>query len=261
LTTVESVAGPAGRAVAPPDLIRYAVLCGTSDPSGPWAAAALRDRGLAGVRLVTVDEIVYSTRVVHRLGADGVRTEVTLTDGAVLGPDLLSVLNRVVTVPSEHLAGSARAERDYATQEMYALLTSVLASLPRVVNPGGPRGLPGPWLAEAEWRHAAGRAGLAGVGFRTGSHPSEVARPNHTVLVIGPHVLGSGSRSAAVPEAVADGCRALARELGTRVLGLDFVVAEGQWRFVHGNPTPDLRWGGDAAADALAQVLTTEDIP
>jgi hypothetical protein len=237
------------------------VLCSTTDPSGPWVAAALRRRGLPGVRLVTVEEIVYSTRFVHRLASGGVTTEVTLPDGAVLGPDLRGALNRVVAVPSAHLAGSEEADRDYAVQEMYALLTSVLASLPGVVNAAGPRGLPGPWLSEAEWLCAAARAGLTGTGFRSGRPATEVVTPDASVLVIGDQVLPAREGWGGVPQAVTQGCRALAERVGARVLGVDLAASGPRWLLVRGNPTPDLRWGGAPVRDAVVDLVSAGGTP
>jgi hypothetical protein len=254
LPTAEAVVGQAAGTTSQ-SVVRYAVLCSTTDPSGPWARAALERRGLPGVRLVTEDEIVYSTRLVHRQSSGSVTTEITLPDGAVLGPDLHAVLNRVVAVPSAHLAGSQQRDRDYAVQEMYALLTSVLACLPGVVNAAGPRGLAGPWLGDAEWFCEAARAGLPGVGFRSAQPVSDLVDPDRSVLVIGPRVLPVGRPDVSVPEPTVRGCRALAEQVGARVLGVDFVAGEAGWLFIRANPIPDLRWGGEPVAEAVADLL------
>jgi hypothetical protein len=205
---------------------------------------------------VTVEELVYSTRFVHRQGPGGVTTEVTLPDGAVLGPGLRAVLNRVVTVPSAHLAGSPEADRDYAVQEMYALLTSVLASLPGIVNAAGPRGLPGPWLSDAEWLREAARAGLPVVGLRTGRPSSEVVEPDTFVLVVGDRVLPARRAGARLPDPVAEACRELAARVTTRILGVDLVTSESGWLFAGASPLPDLRWGGPAVTDAVVDLMS-----
>lgn len=235
--------------------IRYAVLCSPYDESGPWVLDTLRRRGVAGARLVTVEELVYSTRIVHRQTTGGVTTEVTLPDGAVLGPELCAVLNRVTAVPTGHWAATPESERRYAEQETYALLTSVLAGLPGAVNPGGPRGLPGPWLTQAEWLCEAGRAGLPGVGYRSARTPADEPVPGCSLVVAGPAVLAPEHLRVAVPDPVAAGCRTLAARLDVQVLGLDFVVEAGTWRFAGGNPVPDLRWTGDAGAAAIVDLL------
>ena len=233
--------------------VHHAVLCSPGDASGPWAKESLQARGIEGVRLVTAEEIVYSTRIVHRQARGAVSTEITLPDGAVLGPDLRSVLNRIITVPAGHLARTDETERSYAVQEIHALLTSVLASLPGVVNAGGPRGLPGPWMRPAEWFRAAARAGLPGVGYRSGEPPSDRPTPDVRLLVIGSEVIAAGQR--AVPEQVELGCRELSRQVGARILGVDFV--SDRWAFTGASPTPDLRWAGEPGADALFRLMTS----
>lgn len=239
--------------------IRHAVLCSPQDASGPWARAVLLERGLTGVRLVTTEEIVYSTRVVHRQAGGVVSTEILLPDGDVLGPGLRSVLNRVITVPSAHLAGAVETDRSYAVQELHAVLTSVLASLPGVVNAAGPRGLPGPWLRDAEWLCEAARAGLEGVGWRSGQPAAERPVPDRRVVVIGDEVI---SEARPVPEHVQHGCRALSRRTGASVLGVDFVVqSDARWLFAGANPTPDLRYTGAGGADAFFRLMTGGDAP
>ena len=220
-------------------------------------------RGVTDVRLVTTEELVYSTRLVHRLASGRVTTEVTLPDGAVLGPGLHGALNRVVAVPSGHLAASEATEREYAQQEVYAVLTSVLASLPGAVNRAGPRGLPGPWLREPEWLCAAGAAGLDGVGFRSGRPHGDRPLPDRSVLVVGEAVLpmGPGAPHVDVPRHVAAGCRLLAERVGATILGVDLVTDGSSWLFARANPVPDLRWGGEAVADALLALLTEQGSP
>lgn len=239
--------------------IRHAVICAPHDESGPWIHAALRRRGVPGLRLVTTEEIVYSTRLTHRLASGRVTTEVTLPDGSVLGPHLQGVVNRAVTVPTAHLARAVEADREYATAELYALLTSIFAGLPGVVlNPGGPRGLPGPWLRPAEWLAEAARVGLPGIGFRSTQPESDRPVPSHSVIVVGGTVIPVSAHSflnAPPPPSVEAGCRALSRHVQAPLLGLDFVAAGDDWLFAGANPTPDLRLGGDEAADAVAVLL------
>ncbi|MET0997199.1 MAG: hypothetical protein ABWX73_00665 [Marmoricola sp.] len=250
-------AAPAGEGGAAGQ-IHHAVICAPQDQSGPWIHAALRRRGFPGLRLVTTEEIVYSTKLTHRLASGRVTTEVTLADGGVLGPHLRGVVNRVVAVPVAHLARTAEADRDYATSEIYALLTSILAGLPGVVlNPGGPRGLPGPWLRPAEWMALAGRVGLPGIGFRTTQPESQPPWPSHSVLVAGERVVQVGALGArsTLPTYVEAGCRALSRQVRAPLLGIDFVAAGDDWLFAGANPTPDLRAAGDEGADAVAALL------
>lgn len=235
--------------------IRYAVLCSPQDRSGPWVRDALQRRGLPGVRLVTAEELVYSTRLVHRIAPGGaVSTEVDLVDGTVFGPGLRAVLNRLVDVPTGHLARTEEQERVYAIQETYATLTSILAGLP-ALNRATARGLPGPWLRPAEWLCEAGRAGLTGVGFRSGQPSEERAPANQSLVVVGDRVVPTSGAPVVVPDHVQSGSLALARRVDVQVLGLEFLVRQATWLFVSANPTPDLRWGGKPLADAVVDLM------
>ena len=91
------------------------MLCGPEDRSALWAAQALQDRGLP-VRVVTTQEVVYSTSLRHTVAFGEVTTAVRLADGTLLGPDLRGTLNRMTWVPTEHLAGAEPADRDYASR-------------------------------------------------------------------------------------------------------------------------------------------------
>lgn len=244
-------------------MVPWAVICSPDDRSGPWAARGLRARGLDGTRLVTTDELVYSTRLTHEVSAAGVSSSIALGDGACLGPGLRGALNRVTWVPSAHLARASPDDREYAVQELYALLTSVLHGLPGVVaNRPDARGLSGPWLRTAEWAVAAGGAGLGCVGYRsTGADelPDHLLR---SVIVVGSTVVpaswpapGPEADPQPIPQEVRRGCLRLAQAQGVLVLGVDFAVLDERWLVCRATPTPDLRRGGDRLLDALAATL------
>jgi hypothetical protein len=184
-----------------------------------------------------------------------VTSEVTLPDGAVLGSGLRSVYNRLVVVPSGHLASTDETERVYAMQELYAVLTSMLASLPGVVNPASPRSLAGPWMRHAEWLCEASRVGLQGAGFRSTQRSGDRPVPNQAILVIGDRVLPASESTGDVPARVREGTWALARRVGADVLGVSFLEQRGSWLFVEANATPELRGGGQPVADALVDLL------
>jgi hypothetical protein len=236
--------------------VRYAVLCGPEDASAVWAAGALAAHGLP-VRLVTTEELVYSTSFTHTLTAAGVvRTAVRLRDGSVVGPHLLGTLNRVTWIPSDHLAGASVTDREYAVQELFALLTSVFHGLPGTVL-GRPdaRGLCGAWWRPAEWMVEASRAGLRCVGHRTGMVDALPA-DRVTVLAIQGRVV-DGTPAAALPEEVRDGCARLAGRHGSGLLGIDLVPHGGSWLFAAATPVPDLRVGGPMVVAALAEALAS----
>lgn len=238
-------------------VVEYAVLCGPEDRAAVWAASALRDAGL-DVRVVTTHELVYSRSLRHTVSRDGHATAaVRLGDGSVLGPGLRGTLNRMTWVPADHLAGAAPADRDYARQELAAVLTSLVHGLPGVVlgRPAG-RGLSGvPWRP-SEWMVHAGRAGLLVTQYRTGHIPA--ARPGSTthgipLVVVDEEVTAPGS--VPVPSDVADGLRRLARDHGGGVLGVDVVPEPAGWRVVDVTPLPDLRRVGAPVVAALEAAL------
>jgi hypothetical protein len=244
---------------APGRPVEYAVLCGPEDAAAAWAADELTRRGLP-VRVVTTEELVYSTSLTHRLAADGSTVAVRLADGGMLGPGLRGTLNRVVRLPRAHLAATSDRDRDYVLTELHAVLTSLLFALPGVVvGRADPRGLSGAWWRPAEWLVAAGRSGLIGVGFRSGGSDEITGR--QTVLVVGGVVVVAPS-GVDVPSDVVVGCQALAERHGSGLLGLDFAVHGSTWAFEGATPWPDLRRGGALLADALhATLLAREPVP
>ncbi len=238
--------------------VEYAVLCGPEDASAVWAARELTLRGLR-VRVVTTEEIVYSSSLVHCLCADGSTVAVRLADGSVLGPDLRGTLNRVVRLPHAHLAATSENDREYVLAELHAVLTSLLFALPGVVvGRADPRGLSGAWWRPTEWLVAAGRSGLLGVAYRSGGSDEITGRV--TIYVVGGTVVASSD--VAVPNEVIAGSVALAERHGGGLLGMDFAVHGSTWAFERATPWPDLGAGGAALVDALhATLLAREPVP
>lgn len=247
----------AGRSATTHEHVTHAVICGPEDASAVWAAEALSASGLP-VRLVTTEELVYSTSFTHTLRSGVVTTVVRLPDGAVLGPDLLGTLNRVSRIPTDHLAGAAPGDREYALQELFALLTSVFHGLPGAVL-GRPdaRGLCGAWWRPAEWVVAAARAGLQCVGYRSGATDPLPTTTRATVLVIGGHVVADPTLGS-LPDEVRLGCVQLAASHGSGLLGVDLVRDDRNWLFCGGTPLPDLRAGGAEGVRALAAALVAQ---
>lgn len=251
--------------------IHWAVLCSSDDPSGSWVARGLRARGLDGVRVVTTEELVYSTGITHEVSATRVHSAIALADGALLGPQLRGTVNRVTGVPSAHLAGASPRDQEYAVQELYALLTSVLHGLPGVVaNRPDARGLAGPWLRPPEWMALGARSGLRGVGYRSAGPDPVPEQLRRSVVVVGPEVVPQivptvptiptvpavgGPVTSSPPDRVRQGCLRLAQAQNLLILGVDFVVVDGVWLLCGATPVPDLRTGGDALLNAVHAVL------
>jgi hypothetical protein len=219
-------------------------------------------RGFPALELVTSDELLGARRWEHRLSQDDASIEIELADGrAIHGDAIRGVLNRLLGVSPAQLPGAATADREYASEELYAFFLSWLESLSgRVLNPPSPQGLSGAWLDSSEWLLLAARAGLPTPVYRQGarelSQPSR-AGDRRSVLVVGSRALGPP----APPEVVA-GCGRLARLAKLAILGLDFRVAAGErWTFVSATPLPALRPGGERLLDLLARALRDAGTP
>ncbi len=250
--------GPGEPEPVAPEPLEYVVLCGPEDRSALWAAQALRDRGLP-VRVVTTQEVVYSTSLRHTVSSDAVTTAVRLADGTLLGPGLRGTLNRMTWVPTEHLAGAAPADREYAQQELHAVLTSVVHGLPGVVlGRADGRGLCGAAWRTPEWMTRAGRAGLLVSGYRSGAPARAPAGGIPVVVVLDEVVAPEG---VTVPPEVVAALLRLAHEHGSGLLGVEVEVDQGiraeddEWRVMAVTPVPDLTGLGDALVAALHAAL------
>jgi len=242
----------------------WLVLCTSNDAPALWAYQGLEARGLAPLELVSAEMLAYSLRWEHRIGADGVCINITLADGRMIRNDTVrGVLNRLISVPHEHLHLADSADRTYATQELTALYLSWLRALPQpVINQPTPQGLSGQWRHISEWVWLASKAGLPTPEYRqSGNDRVEetlVERkivppgtPVNTVIVLAGDVVGVPA-----PAEICEGCLRLAELSGTSLLGVEFVPdSAGNWTFAGATPHPDLRLGGQALLDVLASVL------
>ena len=236
----------------------WLVLCERGDPSAPWARSGLAARGLGPVELVVAEALSYAPLWVHHLADDTVVSEVGLADGRrIASEDVRGVLNRLVAPPVGHLGGAAPSDRDYAAQELFALMLSWLEAFRcPVLNRATPNGLSGPWLERSEWCVLAERAGLPVAPYTaasSGSNGSDGVAPVDApaiVLTVAGTVIGDA------PEEVADGARRLGELAGADLLELEFSVdAEGAWAFAGASAMPDLIAGGEQLLDRLAEVL------
>lgn len=239
----------------------WLVLCERRDLAALWAYRGLSRRGFDPLELVSADVLACALHWEHRLGADGVRTELTVAGGRTIrSEEVRGVLNRLVAIPDDHLRGAPAAERAYATQELFAFFVSWLNGLgSRVLNRPVPQGLSGPWLRLSEWLALAARAGLSTPPYRRtsrqspafGYEPPPVAGRLRTVLVVDGGVVGER-----VPSSVEAGCVRLSELAGTAILGVDFGRnGDERWAFAGATPLPELRGGGERALDLIAAAL------
>jgi hypothetical protein len=246
----------------------WLLLCERTDLHALWAARGLRARGVEPLEVVSSELLAYSLRWDHRLGRDGVRSEVSLADGRVISSsDVRGTLNRLQRVPDEHFARASSADRAYAHQELSALVLSFIHSLPGPML-GRPAGaaLSGPWLYASEWTHHAVEAGLPVATYSRTSNepdyggeslvPAALGAPIETVIVAGDGVVGRRA-----PDAVAQCCLRLAERAGASLLGVRLAVNDGDWTFAGAHPYPDLALGGDPLLDLIASALRAADTP
>lgn len=233
----------------------WLAVCEPHDEAGLWAVAGLRHLGVAPLEVVLPDELVAGARLVHRVGRDGASVELELGRGVTVGGDeVRGVLNRMVGVPPAQLERLRPPDRRYVQEEVVATLVSWLSALPcPVLNRPTPALLCGPWMAPAQWRSLASRAGLPARPWRLASWdepaPDEPAE-RAVALVVGDEMTGE------VPDAYAAGAVALAHAAGTGLLGVTFARdPEGAWAFEEATPLPDLRRGGRPALEALRRAL------
>lgn len=242
----------------------WLLLCEHNDVHALWAAEGLRARDVEPLAVVSSEQLAYALRWEHRLDGS-VRTEVVLADGRTLrSDDVRGVLNRLQQVPTGHFARASEADRAYAQQELTALILSFLHGLPGpMLNRPVGQSPSGPWLHLSEWTHEAAGAGLA---VRTYTRTSRQAAdtpeglaaaprlPVETLIVVGDGVVGRSAPSAAIA-----GSRRLAVQTGASLLGVQFVVVDGDWLFAGATPYPQLACGGEPLLDLIASTLLGEE--
>jgi hypothetical protein len=249
----------------------WVVLSEAHDPAAAWAAAGLRALGLEPLEHVTcadLEEAIWE----HHVGVDGARTVVQLPGGRRLDSAVTrGALNRLLCAPGlVSRAGLPEADRLYALHERHALALSWLHSVAgRVLNPPDPRSLCGGWHHPAEWAVLAGRAGLGALPWRLAAHAAlpggegslagdgtwSAWRGSEDVIVAAGRVF---SREPLDPVTV-DGYRRLAALAGAPVMGVWLTAVNGGPPMLAGaTPVPDLRAGGVALLEALAEALGGE---
>ena len=233
------------------------LLCHDEDAAALWLHRALREHGLAALELVSVEQLVYSRSIVHRLDDRGDRGEIRLADGRVLRPQSIdALLNRVRYLPTQHFARADEADRTYASQELNAFVLAWLDSIAGcVINPALPFALDGGTFDPVTVMHYAAMAGLPTGGWRGASEQRASAadyapRATHATIVFGRQIFG-----AAVPHQFHESCVRLAALVGVPLLQLVFDASPAQWRFVAATGVADFRVGGEPLMRALHATL------
>jgi hypothetical protein len=237
----------------------WLVLCGANDLPALWAARGLESRGLQPLEIITPEVLAYNRRFVHRVATSQRSISIMLADGRVIdSAAICGTLNRLQLVPSEHLHGANATDRQYAEQELHALFLSWLNVLPGpVLNRPTPQGLSGAWRHLSEWIWMAAQAGLSTMSYRQSDGHSELLSnatsrgPTRSIIVIKDNCSGPTA-----PPTVTAGSVRLAELTKTTLLGVEFqITPAGDWIFRNATSLPDLRLGGEALLDVLANAL------
>lgn len=222
----------------------WLILCEPHDRSALWAYTHLAASGTEPIEIVTPAQLVYSPRSAHRLGDGEPSLEIELADGRQFtSTSVTGVLNRISSLPTDHIAVVRASDRAYAIEELSALVLSWLACLRNVVNRPHPLGMAGHHRHPTEWARLAMAAG-----FRTGPPASgtPVMRLVFDGEVFGPQAT----------DEVIESCARLGDLAETRLLGIAVDEADDSSRFVSATPTPDLRVGGRPFLDSLSRLWT-----
>jgi hypothetical protein len=237
----------------------WLVLSQTDDLAALWAARGLEARGLHPLEIVSAEALAYNRRFEHRLTTGKASVSIALADGRMIeSASVRGTLNRLQLFPTEHLRGANAVDRRYAEQELFALSLSWLYSLPgRMLNRPTPQSLNGDWRHPSEWARLAAQAGLSTMPYyQSDEHeaPTPAALTSQTTRTL--LVVGNRCCDSSIPPTVMAGCAHLAQSSATDLLGIDFnLTRTGDWIFTGATPQPDLRLGGEALLDALAEAL------
>jgi hypothetical protein len=239
------------------------IFCPASDLPALWVFQGLKRRGLALLEIFTPEALVYNRRLEHRLLDNETSTRIDLVDGRVLDSAAIQgVLNRITALPVEHFQAAVLADRQYAAQEQHAVFLSWLHSLPGVLlnRPGG-RSLCGDLRSPTEWGWLAGSAGLPTLTFHQSDvipvdFPGGSPEMDATIQIIILDGQIYGPEACVLPESFKEQLTQLAKLSGLRLCGVSFCrMRDGELLFASATPLPDLRLGGEALLDALAEAL------
>lgn len=232
------------------------ILCHPDDRAALWLARTLRGHA-TDVTVVSVEELVFSRSIVHRMTSRGDAGSVRLADGRTLRPESIAgLVNRVRYLPTQHFAHADAGERAYATAELSAFLLAWLNGINgRVLNPPRPFALGGGVMYPAAVTHAAATAGLPTGAWREGTAGESTAAPRppitHALTVLDSRVYGP-----VLPRQIQDGCVRLSVLLGVPLLQVLLHHAPGSgWRFLDATPLVDFQAGGPSLARDLARAL------
>jgi len=239
------------------------ILAHPDDGAALWLNGALRHLGVEGLELVSVEQLVFSRRIVHRMTDCGDTGAIHLADGRVLRSEAITgLVNRVHRLLTEHFAAAAPDERHYAIAELSAFMLAWLNGIAgRVINPPRPSAPDGSLFERTAVVHFAAMAGLPTTPWRGSTRAGERDESpslavTQCVIVLDGRVFGP-----LIPRDLQDACGRLAYLLGVPLLQIFLHQSrEHGWRFVDATGRVDFRAGGQPLAAALVRGLTPQSL-
>jgi hypothetical protein len=233
------------------------ILCHAADAAAVWLHEKCREQGVTCIELVSVEQLVFSRRIVHRQSTDAESGEVHIADGRIVRPEAISgLVNRVEYLPTQHFGLADAVDRAYASAELSAFVLAWLNGVRgRVINPATPSAPGGGWLPATTVRHLAAMAGLPTLPWSCSSNAGsdqDASTPSatHAIVIFDGRLFGP-----IVPRELQDGARRLATLLGLPLLQVSFYKAADRWLFVAASGAADFRIGGEPLAASLAAAL------
>jgi len=236
------------------------IIADQGDLPAQWLQAMLRQRLPVPVELLSPAQLVYAPAIIQRLATEGGQSGFRLWNGVQFDfASVSGVINRITSLPLEHLGRAEQGDQGYAAGELHAFLLGWLASLEcPVLNPPAPEWLAGPWHSEISALHLAAQAGLRGEA-RLLDPSSEGAR----LLVDGAgagevhFVLDDQLIGPVVDVRHRDSLIAFAHGWGARLLQVETRKEGGERWFLRATSLPDYRLGGSALVHAITRVFGT----
>ena len=229
------------------------VLAEPADLSAIWLGTRLRPR-VGDVQIVTPAQLIYAPSIVQRLSTDDTAADVRLATGITI--DLAAakgIVNRLRTLPVEHLRAANAVERSYAESELYAFILGFLAALPcPIFNAPTPQSLCGPTYSWIHSRELAAKAGLVSSPAVCSEalliEPTEASAHGATIFVLDGKLIGP-----LVAPPLRDMLISFAALWGGRLLQIDLAADR---TFLGATSFVDYRLGGDVLVGAIARALT-----
>jgi hypothetical protein len=234
------------------------ILAHPDDDAALWLDEALRRLAVADVEFVTVEQLVFSRRIVYRMADTGDTGAVHLADGRVVRPEAIGgLVNRVRHLPTQHFASAAPGDREYAAAELSAFMLAWLNGVAgRVINPPKPLSLDGSAFEPTTLVHLAAMAGLPTTRWRQSTCQCEheeraLLAATHSIVILDDRMFGP-----VIPRSLQDAARRLAALLGVPLLQVFLRQSkESGWRFVDATGHVDFRVAGQPLAAGVAYAL------